>query len=51
MANYELNTQQNHPACGIQDTGLNLQQLIDKGVVAIAGVANGIWYRYEFSQN
>ena len=48
MANYETNSQQNQSACGTQDTSLNLQQLMDKGVVAIAGVANGSWYKYEF---
>ncbi len=41
MANYEVNTQQNQPICGMQDTGLDLKQLMDKGVVAIAGVVNG----------
>ena len=50
MANYEITAQQNQPGCGVQDTGLNIQQLIDKGVLSIAGARDGNWFRFEFSQ-
>ena len=50
MANYEANTEKNQPGCSMQDTGLNIQQLIDKGVLSIAGVRDGNWFRFEFSQ-
>ena len=51
MANYEVNVQQNQSVCNIQETGLNIQQLIDKGVLSIAGVRDGNWFRFEFSQD
>ena len=49
MANYEINTQQTQSEYSVQETGWNIQQLIDKGILSIAGVRDGNLFRFEFS--
>ena len=51
MENYNLITEQKQPSCEVQENGLDIQKLMDKGAVVIAGVRNGCLFRYEFSQN
>lgn len=51
MVNLEMIIEQNPPACEVQAHGLDIEKLMDKGVIAIAGVRNGCCFKYEFTEN
>ena len=34
-----------------QEPGLDLEELREKGVITISGVKNGLWFKYEFTED
>ena len=34
-----------------QETGLELEKLEENGVVTISGIKNGMWFKYEFTED